>query len=308
MMNTMVNTINAMTHPSMKSGVTSCIRYVLVFDFETNNLPKHNWAAFEPWPTYKKCKNGNLLYHYRTEPNQNGVMQLKKECVLMPASNPSDWPHAVQLSYILYDLQTHKKKIVNQKFRLPPGVTMSEGSQNIHKMSLEENQTSDYPYIQDVLDAVKIDFDKADMYVAHNIHFDRNVLLAELTRHSGQNPTLSNFLNTFYHNKKEYCTMRHGVGICKLEAVNCNGIRYFKMPKLAHLYTHLFGCEPDADRLHDALYDVMVCLRCFYKMVFDRDLIEMNPKLFQTQTVSVLHRASVRLRLKEEQIRSSPIM
>ena len=287
-------------NPSSSSPLVTSIRYVLVFDFETNDLPKYNWAAFEPWPTYKKCKNGNLVYTYKTESNpETGVTKLKKECVLMPASDPADWPYAVQLSYILYDLQTHKKKVVNQKIRLPFGVIMSEGSQQIHKMSLQENQSSHYPYMEDVLLAAKPDFDKADMYVAHNSNFDRNVLLAELTRHAGHNPTLAGFLNTFYHNKKEYCTMRNGVGICKIEAINCNGVKYLKMPKLSNLYTHLFGTAPDPDKLHDALYDVLICLRCFYKMVFDMDLIQLNPHLFESKTVSLCNRSSPRLKLKQ---------
>ena len=268
---------------SMNPSSSKPIRYVLVFDFETNDLPKYNWAAFEPWPTYKKSKNGEPIYVYKTEVTDEvtNTKVLKKETVVLPASNPADWPYAVQLSYILYDLKTHRKKVVNQKIRLPEGVPMSPVSQQIHKMSLEENQSSHYPYMEDVLLAAKPDFDKADIWIAHNIHFDRNVFLAELTRHAGHNSTLASFLESFYHNKKEYCTMRNGISVCKIEAINCNGVKYMKMPKLADLHTHLFGNAPDPDKLHDALYDVLVCLRCFYKMVFDMDLLNTNPAFFE---------------------------
>ena len=44
------------------------------------------------------------------------------------------------------------------------------------------------------------------------------------------------------------------------------------MPKLMNLYKHLFGHLPDEDKLHDAKADVVVCLRCFYKLYYDIDI------------------------------------
>jgi hypothetical protein len=46
------------------------------------------------------------------------------------------------------------------------------------------------------------------------------------------------------------------------------------MPKLNALYTHLFGYAPDESKLHDALMDVVICMRCFYKIRYDVDLCE----------------------------------
>jgi DNA polymerase-3 subunit alpha/DNA polymerase-3 subunit epsilon len=210
-------------------------------------------------------------------------------------SDPCEWPYAVQLSYIVYDTVTHEKKVVNQKIRLPKGVLMCPGSEAIHKMSLQENQTSGYPYIQDVLLDAKADFDKADHIVAHNLAFDRNVMLAELKRHAGTHPLLETFLYQFEYNsrKKAFCTGKHGATVCKIEAVNCHGKPYYKMPKLAYLYEYLFGESPDPTKLHDALYDVFVCLRCYYSITVGRDLVKDNPPLYRD--VYFIKRMSQRL-------------
>jgi DNA polymerase III epsilon subunit-like protein len=232
-------------------------RYVLTFDFETNDLPKRGWCDFEPFPTMKM---------------KNGVQ------VEIPATPLEEMPYAVQISYILYDTFTHKKKVFNEKIQLPEGVAMSAGSEAIHKMSLHENQTSSYPPMEEVLLKMKRDFERADILVAHNIQFDRNILLAELTRHQA-NPVLNEFLLSFYYNQKEFCTMKHGIYVCRIEAINRLGRKYFKLPKLSYLYEHLFGEKPEPDRLHDALYDVILCLRCFYKMKYNIDIQKEDPDI-----------------------------
>jgi hypothetical protein len=83
-----------------------------------------------------------------------------------------------------------------------------------------------------------------------------------------------------YFNKKEFCTAKEGASFCQLEAVNRWGKKYFKMPKLADLYEHLFSEKPDAAKLHDALYDVHICLRCFYKMRYDLDLWKVDQRFW----------------------------
>lgn len=218
-------------------------RYVLVFDFETTGLPKDNWADFEPYPTIKKGKE----------------------------SNPEDWPHAVQFSYVLYDTHENTAKIVNEVIRLPDGVSISPGSEAIHKISIEKSRAAKYE-IGDLLPTFMEDFRKADVIVAHNIRFDRNVMLAELSRLHEQ--VFQDFMREFYNNKKEYCTGNYGADECKMEATNKAGRKYYKMPKLNVLYEKMFQNSPAEDKLHDAFVDVVVCLRCFYKMRYKMDLYQ----------------------------------
>jgi hypothetical protein len=84
-----------------------------------------------------------------------------------------------------------------------------------------------------------------------------------------------------YRNKKMYCTAKNGAFVCKIAALNRFGKQYYKMPKLIVLYTTLFGKEDmlDITKLHNALYDVVICLRCFIKMRYDIDIYGKNTKI-----------------------------
>ena len=57
------------------------------------------------------------------------------------------------------------------------------------------------------------------------------------------------------------------------------GLTYYKIPKLTILYQTLFGVLPDEERIHNALYDVLICIRCFYMMRYKIDIIDYNRKI-----------------------------
>jgi len=52
-----------------------------------------------------------------------------------------------------------------------------------------------------------------------------------------------------------------------------------KYPKLKELHSLLFNDKLNEDLLHDALGDTLVCLRCFYKMVTNKDIKDSNQNL-----------------------------
>jgi DNA polymerase III epsilon subunit-like protein len=226
-------------------------RFVLVFDFETTGLPK----------------DGNARYH----PSE---------------SNPDDWPHSLQMAYILYDNHTHTAKIVNEVIQLPQGINVTQESEEIHHISadfsrgktkhLGNGEYTHHPDIKTVLHEFMKDFKQADVVVAHNIHFDRNMVLVELDRlriHDLDPQTIT-FLKEFFENKKEFCTGIKGKYVCKMEKKDKHGRTYYKMPKLKELYATLFGSLPNESMLHDALVDVVLCLRCFYSMRYKKDLYQ----------------------------------
>lgn len=218
----------------------------------------------------------------------------------MPASDSSKWPHAVQFCYILYDNQTNTAKIINEVIRLPEGVEMSAQSEAVHKISLAKSQGQTKrvvnpktgeelltynPEIHEVLREFMSDFQKADVIVAHNLRFDRNMLLAEMDRLRKRTDPgfeiFKEYIYNLYANKKEFCTGLFGADVCKITATNKAGKEYYKMPKLNALYDHLFGYFPDETKLHDALMDVVICMRCFYKIRYDVDLCQtsLDPKI-----------------------------
>jgi DNA polymerase III epsilon subunit-like protein len=85
--------------------------------------------------------------------------------------------------------------------------------------------------------------------IAHNAHFDRNVILSELYR-AKQKPLLNRFWSL-----DVFCTMNKARYIYRLT----------KSPKLSELYNQLFKRPmPEA---HNALYDTMHCADCFKAMI-----------------------------------------
>ena len=61
---------------------------------------------------------------------------------------------------------------------------------------------------------------------------------------------------------------------------NYKGEEYFKNPKLSELYTFIFKEEPK--NLHNSFVDVLLCLRCYFAIIENRDIIINNDikKLF----------------------------
>lgn len=260
-------------------------RYTLTFDFETNRLPDESvvWDEF---------KINEKLDTYRDSGKPVIDRKTGKQKVL-PKSDASKWPNSVQFCYILYDNQLHTAKVVNEVLRLPEGETMDPGSEAVHKISLAKTQgrtkrivnpktgeemMTFNPEIHEVLVEFMKDFEKADVIVAHNLHFDRNMLLAEMDRLRRRQgfEVFEEYIQNLYANKKEFCTGKFGADVCQISAVNKMGKEYYKMPKLNALYTHLFGYAPDESKLHDALMDVVICMRCFYKIRYDVDLCEQD--------------------------------
>lgn len=276
---------HSVTYPADKAEAYQKERYTLTFDFETNRLPDESVV----WDEFKISEK---LDTYRDSGRPVIDRKTGKQKVL-PKSDASKWPHSVQFCYILYDNQLHTAKIVNEIIRLPEGETMDPGSEAVHKISLAKTQgrtkrivnpktgeemMTFNPEIHEVLVEFMKDFEKADVIVAHNLHFDRNMLLAEMDRLRRRQgfEIFEEYIQNLYANKKEFCTGKFGADVCQISAVNKMGKEYYKMPKLNALYTHLFGYAPDESKLHDALMDVVICMRCFYKIRYDVDLCQQN--------------------------------
>ena len=210
---------------------------VMVFDTETTGLPKY----------------------MKHTPNQN---------------NLNNWPHIVQLSYIIYDTDTDSvKNITDHIIRVPEGVQITEENAAIHGITQEISQQG-IP-LNMALDEFMVDFDNVDLIIAHNIEFDKKMLMAELYR-------LDYILcvDKIHTSTKYVCTMQEGIDLCNIKAfTKIEKKEYIKWPTLAELCQHLFNYEPT--NLHNALNDVAICLRCFLKMRFDVDVCEKNDTILQ---------------------------
>ena len=184
----------------------------------------------------------------------------------------NNWPYIVQLAWILIDSENNK--IIERKnyiISLPPNIIIPEESIKVHGITnkiMRERGIKAQIAFNEFLNALN----KTDILVAHNINFDVSVLRAELFRNkffAGLN-----LLENRKHKQIHFCTMKYGIPICNLTKINeRTGKIVPKWPKLVELHWALFNQDLQEDKLHDALADVMVCLRCYWKMHYGEDLI-----------------------------------
>jgi len=180
-------------------------------------------------------------------------------------TDSAKWPHIVQLSYIVYDTDT--KEILDFTDRIvyldPAVVTISPESMAVHKITAERSQEEGKP-IGEVLAEFMEALKDVDLVVGHNIGFDKRMIGVECNRNGIH---ADPFVNANQIALPDYCTMRETTARCQLPTLNKKtGQTYWKWPKLSELHTHLFGSPPKGT--HNAIADVMICLRCF---IFLRD-------------------------------------
>ena len=171
------------------------------------------------------------------------------------------WPYIIQLSYILYDLDLKKMlDCQDHIINLPSNIIISKESTNIHginrSMSTRKGISINYA-LEDFNNALN----KADCIVAHNLSFDKNMILVEYFRLNNKNN---------FDQKSEYCTMKNNINFCAIERIGRNGDKYFKYPTLSELYQKMFSINPKGT--HNSMVDVLLCLRCYCKLKNNQDV------------------------------------
>lgn len=175
----------------------------------------------------------------------------------------SKWPHIVQLSWAEYDTVTCKVVCHDHVIKPPPHVVISPESTAIHRIDraiCDSKGISCHIAIMNFVHSVS----DADAVVAHNMAFDKKMLVVEGIRN--QIPPFFDMTK-----REEICTMISTAEICKIPAAFKDGTPYFKYPRLSELHMHLFGGEiPEG--LHNSMVDVLICLRCVAFLRTSRDI------------------------------------
>lgn len=165
------------------------------------------------------------------------------------------WPHVMQISYIIYNTETGD---IDEKYdayiKLNTWVVVDPVSEGIHGITREIMDTKGVP-IQEALVRVRDALGKVDICVGHNVSFDKRFMIVEGIRNSIR----MNF-------PADYCTMKNGKQICKIDFTFSNGEKGFKFPKLMELYEHLFPGIPAPQNLHNSFADTIITLKCYCKM------------------------------------------
>jgi len=241
---------------------------ILVFDTETTNLP----------PQMAKTTQNSLLNFGNFFKSNSAWSQ-----------HIDDWPHIIQLSYILYDTDkpyNKNAKFFNKYIEIPKSVKISRESTEIHHITRKTITTAseiNRAKIYDALQEFVADCEFADVIVGHNVDFDRRMIIAELIRlqeyaDEDDDEDTINIVDTIknmMNNKHFKCTMEITKPICKLKQkyvyTNTENTdtdeqkEYYriKSPKLIEAYQYFFGYEPNPQLLHDAIVDAVICLRVF---------------------------------------------
>tara|TARA_Y100001970_G_scaffold248887_2_gene318882 strand:+ start:2050 stop:2682 length:633 start_codon:yes stop_codon:yes gene_type:complete len=177
------------------------------------------------------------------------------------------WPYILQLSYVIYDLKFNNiVKKFDKYINISDEVEISQESQNVHKITREVCKKGDL--IGDILNEFKKDMDECDLLVGHNVSFDKRMIIVEGIR---------NKINM--NLKPTYCTMKNSVDICKIERKGENDEMYYKFPTLNELHNKLFNKELNKIKLHNALVDVIVCLKCYVMMEEKENIQEKNREI-----------------------------
>lgn len=169
-----------------------------------------------------------------------------------PLDDFENWPYIVQLSWVVYDvLEGGIESINDSVITLPENVLIPAESTAVHGIT-NEIMISQGKDLKKELRYFLKDCVNSDLLVAHNIEFDETIISVECMR---------NFYNNSFKDIKtpRYCTMRKAIK------------RYKKWLKLELLHEKLF--EQKLQNLHNSLNDVYVCLRCFIKLYFNKDVL-----------------------------------
>lgn len=158
--------------------------------------------------------------------------------------NANNWPHIVSISWVILDSETNHIIKERNYYIKPNGWAIPEASINIHGITEEIAMQKGINLFDAMIEFVG---EKCDMWVAHNLEFDINVIVnAVLWDLKLQFPVIT---------QRKVCTMLLGKTICKLPGMYKNS---YKAPKLKELYYHVFKKYPDELMLHSSIYDVYV--------------------------------------------------
>ena len=213
------------------SSTTRQMRY-LIFDTETTGLPPRDDETAMKDPTF------------------------------------SQWPHVIQLSWLIWNSVTFEiEKVRDIYLRLPPGKTISPGALEKHRISHEHLEEHGIPP-EEALNEFADDVKSCHYLVSHNLKFDIEVTQTEYLRRGNPVPFISKPMMRF-------CTMEHGKPLCGIMKTSATGYTFMKSPNLTELHNHLFSdSPPPLENLHNSLVDVLICCRAAIKMITAQDIAD----------------------------------
>lgn len=220
------------------------------------------------------------------------------------------YPHITQMSWIVYNLVTNQiEEAVNKYVNIPETAEISPESTAVSGITREIMNEQGVDIVP-LLIQFYASYMKCDCIVAHNLHFDTEIVRQEMWRNKValldalKNPDRVNQMTSIFTKKfneayhiDTFCTMMNTIDLCgiaypsppvsSLPVVSPESptvaqkkpYSRFKFPKLIELYCILFDPDTQPKDLHNSIVDVLVCLRCFLKV---RGATEITESDFQS--------------------------
>ncbi|WP_343521889.1 3'-5' exonuclease [Pedobacter sp.] len=182
--------------------------YFLVVDTETSGLPK-NWSA--------------------------------------PYGNEKNWPHIVQIAWIIYDQQHNEIKRANH-YISSTGIKIDKAAQKIHNISAEYLQLHGEDK-REIMLSFYADIKKyKPLVIGHFIELDYHMLNVELFRMGKED---------VFKGLSFFCTMK-----ASALYITDSVISHLKLDKF---YTILFNEVPE--NMHNALSDALSAAKIFFHLI-----------------------------------------
>lgn len=162
----------------------------------------------------------------------------------------SNWPRITQLAWGLYN--DWGEEVYTKAYLIKPDRwTVPESQFFLDNNMSTERCTKEGRPIREVLDLFLGSWGAADVVVAHNLSFDRPVLMAEMVRYGFKFPKKI----------EGFCTKLASEPILKLPGFKGK----YKWPTLTEAHEYFFGTGFHG--AHDALADVEACAKVYFAIL-----------------------------------------
>lgn len=195
------------------------------------------------------------LFFFDTE--TNGLPQNYKA----PPTQIGNWPEILSIAWEVWTL---KEGVWTQEtseaylIQPPEGLIWNKEAEHVHGISYVKARSEGLP-IKTVLEKLNKELQQATHVLAHNLAFDKSIVLASMFRHNGI---------AKWSSAKNICTMMETIPICKIVSTSpyATAAEPYKWPRLQELHQFLFKKEWEGIA-HDALSDVQCMRTCYRELV-----------------------------------------
>jgi len=183
-------------------------------------------------------------------------------------------PHILQLSYVIYNVVTNRvEEVFDTYIKVKSNVEIPQETIDINGVTREICEEKGIHIIKALCHFYNA-FISCDCVVAHNYEFDSQMINTEIERNLTMIEKYAPYCKNIFNPSMgvySYCTMK-----VKKSAEICNDVRVKRgdktigWPKLIELYQCLFQETPE--NLHNSIVDVLVCMRCYLKVRYNKDI------------------------------------